>query len=207
MVVHKVSVNHSEDGAGNLSSWNLCLLRAGRLSPEVETRKCKSILLKFDTAAETERFDQAFLECRLRRSQALNNINAARDLANRTRPSRTSANSPTSPSSSLGHFTPLRDSQLYTTMPRSPGPSMSHDPSAPSRDYQTYANFQSMAVSSTQSEAIAAEWGLVTPGNSSSPQINTVIPGYRLELETERPPREVHGVSMGPQELYGSSGP
>ncbi|OIW34286.1 hypothetical protein CONLIGDRAFT_638660 [Coniochaeta ligniaria NRRL 30616] len=199
--VHMTATNRDGDG---LRAWNLCSMAATNVSSTV-ARKCERLLFKFKDPLETERFDTALLKCRLRRSERTKerNVELLR-LANGFRPG--GVESPTSPRSSV-LFTPsmstpsMRQSRTFATFPAPAMTSAVQELQRAQFTSRTPTSFSGPTVSPVLRDPNSAQFTLAIPRNNSTPQIETVIPGYRLELQTERPVREVHGNSMPTQEM------
>lgn len=215
----EVHITAAKRNAEGLRAWNLCSMAASNISNAV-TRKCERLLFRFNEPTETERFDTALLTCRLQRSERTKerNLELLR-LANGFGPS--GAQSPTSPRSILS--TPsMSQSRTFATFPApvmssalqnsngAPFTAEAREPimtSAP-QDFErapfiseTSAGFPLPRMSPAVRDPNSAQFQLAIPRSSSTPQIETVIPGYRLELPTERPIRQVHGDSMPTQEM------
>lgn len=214
---YMTTANRNGDG---LKAWNLCSMAATNL-PNTATRKCERLLFKFKDPMETERFDTTLLKCHLRRSEKIRerNLELIR-LADAFRPGR--VESPISPRSSILSVPPMRQSQTFATFPvpsATPGPcnarrppittevgdqvmtSALHNSQRAQITSETFAGRSVPVMSPALRDLNSAQFTLAVPRSNSVPQIKTVIPGYRLELQTDRPVREVHGNSMPTQEL------
>lgn len=195
MEARLTSASRSTEG---LKSWNLCSMATANIAG-VDSRICERLLVRFDDAAETERFEKALLNCRLRQSEKTKEKNMAfAAVANSFRAG--GLESRISPRSSRMFTPPRRESRASSNLA---APVMS-----PGMQYfqgERFSTATAPAMSSALQNRQSAQFPLAAPRGSGTPHITTIIPDHWLEMGSDRPVRELDGTSMPTAELPGST--